>query len=91
MELFCVLTARTLGFDDVCVDLSALLTSFLVVAWFAAGLIGIRACQHFINWTSMVLHHIPIHAGDEQVATSCDHHQTTLRVRRDVEPARGRL
>jgi len=89
MELFRVLTAMDVNLVGVKWDLSVLLTGFLGVAWFAAGLIGLMACQHFISWTSMARHHMPSHACDEQVAASCDHRGTARRVCRDVEPERG--
>ena len=89
MELFRVLTVMNVDLVDVSSDLSVLLTGFLGVVWFAVGMIGVLACQHFFTRTPMVLQHTLPAACNEPAAVSCDHRGTGRGVRRDAEPKRG--
>ena len=84
-----VITAMNVDLVGVRWDLSILLAGFLSVVWFAAGMIGVLACQHFFTRTPMALQHTPPATGDEQKAASCNRHETGCGVHRDVELERG--
>ena len=89
MERLLFHTGVSAGVLDLSTELPVLLIGFLAVVWWAAGLIGIMAGQHFLSWTSMALRHIPSPAGDEHRAASCDRRGTGCRGRREEELERG--